>query len=761
MIDNDPRDTVWMCRAFAGLYASGATLVLATLGLHSGPDRSAPVIVVAAAVAYLVVALLLLSERRMTRSALALFPPLGTLLATVVVISGGTNAVAAYAMIYFWVVLATFAFFSPRAGLLNLVLVGAAYGAAITFRDPPAPVLRWVMGMGALTVAGLLVAVLKSQLIAMIDRLRRSATQQEAVARVGRRSLADADDGELATFAAAEVKNTVGAEQVLIFRRPGDKASFILDAAAGPAIAFGRRSIAADDEKLIRKALRSRGAVIEAAAVDDGGERSKNRIAVAIQGGRRPRRVLVAHFDSQFDRTDARFLEAVAAVLGDAERRRHAEDLLRRQALEDPLTGTPNRALFVDRLGEASIRAPRAGRQLGVFILGIDDFRLINDGLGHGAGDELLQRLAPRLRSTLFITDTVARLGSDEFAVLCEGLHEERDAVLVAERMLASLREPFEIDGSEVRISATMGLTISDGLADPNELIVRADAAMCRAKLQNRGGYLLFDETLRQRMQNRLQFEHALRGAVENRELQLFYQPIVALGDAEQRGSEALLRWRHSGLGPVSPGEFIPVAEESGAILPIGEWVLHEAFSQAAAWRAEDGDRAPLPLHVNVSPRQFAQRDFVELVARTLEQTGAEPSDIAVELTEHALVHDLAAAAVTLNELKEMGVITVLDDFGTGYSSLSHLKQLPIDIVKVDRLFVCNIETEPRDAAIVEAVVGIAGAFGMQVVAEGVETPAQAERLRELGCELAQGFLFGRPGPQLPATGRRVPGISA
>jgi len=305
-----------------------------------------------------------------------------------------------------------------------------------------------------------------------------------------------------------------------------------------------------------------------------------------------------------------------------------------------------------------------------------------------------------------------------------------------------------------------MGLTISDGLADSQELIVRADAAMCRAKLQNRGGYLLFDEALRQRMQNRLQFEHALRGAVANRELQLFYQPIVALDDASPRGSEALLRWRHSGLGPVSPGEFIPVAEESGAILTIGEWVLHEAFSRAAEWRLVDGDQAPLPLHVNVSPRQFAQRDFIELVERTLEQTGAAPGDIAVELTEHALVHDLAAAAVTLHSLKEMGVITVLDDFGTGYSSLSHLKQLPIDIVKVDRLFVSNLESEPRDAAIIEAVVGIAGAFGMQVVAEGVETPAQAEALRELGCELAQGFLFGRPGPQLPDAVRRVRGVS-
>jgi len=680
-------------------------------------------------------------------------------LATVVVVCGGRNAVAAYAMIYFWVVLATFAFFSTRTGLLNLALVGAAYGAAISFRDPPVPELRWVMGMGALTVAGLLVAVLKSQLVAMIDKLRRSAAQQEAVARIGRRSLADADDAELANFATAEVRTTVGAERVLVFRRPGDEAGFLLDAAAGP-VAVGRGSISAADQPLIRKALSGRGAVTDSADRSASGEEAGSRIAVAIQGGDVPRRVLVAHFGSEFDRADASFLEAVAAVLGDAERRRHAEELLRKQALEDPLTGTPNRALFVDRVGEASIRAPRAGRQLGVFVLGIDDFRLINDGLGHRAGDQLLQRLAPRLRSTLFMTDTVARLGSDEFAVLCEGLHGERDAVLVAERLLASLREPFEIDATEVRISATMGLTISDGLADSQELIVRADAAMCRAKLQNRGGYLLFDEALRQRMQNRLQFEHALRGAVANRELQLFYQPIVALDDASPRGSEALLRWRHSGLGPVSPGEFIPVAEESGAILTIGEWVLHEAFSRAAEWRLIDGDQAPLPLHVNVSPRQFAQRDFIELVERTLEQTGAAPGDIAVELTEHALVHDLAAAAVTLHSLKEMGVITVLDDFGTGYSSLSHLKQLPIDIVKVDRLFVSNLESEPRDAAIIEAVVGIAGAFGMQVVAEGVETPAQAEALRELGCELAQGFLFGRPGPQLPDAVRHVRGVS-
>jgi diguanylate cyclase (GGDEF)-like protein len=434
-------------------------------------------------------------------------------------------------------------------------------------------------------------------------------------------------------------------------------------------------------------------------------------------------------------------------VVGDANERQRVAEEREHRALHDHLTGRPNRSLFTDRLQEALLRSHQQGSLIAIFFLDIDDFKLINDGFGHGAGDEVLKAFGPRLREGLVMTDTVARFGGDEFAVLCEDVEGEAHAIEIAERLRKALIKPFQIGGAPYHVSASIGIALNTDSDGSEELIAHADAAMYRAKEKTRGGYEFFDQELRARVRMRLEFESALRSAPEGEQLHLVAQPIVALPEGTPVGSEVLLRWRHPELGPVSPAEFIPVAEESGAILPIGDWVLKEAFTLASRWRSDPYYRRFLPLHINISARQLAQLDLVPYVKEQLEATGARVRDLAFEITEHALLGDAGATVETLEGLQTLGFAIVLDDFGTGYSSLSHLKQFPIDTVKIDRSFVANLTSEKRDEAIVSAVLGMADAFAMDVVAEGIETPEQVAWLAKLGCRFGQGYYFAKPMP--------------
>ena len=427
--------------------------------------------------------------------------------------------------------------------------------------------------------------------------------------------------------------------------------------------------------------------------------------------------------------------------------RKRAEDQLSWQAHHDPLTGLPNRKLFVERLeGALERRAAPGGGRVAVLFVDLDNFKIVNDSLGHGAGDRLLEAVAERLRRVLRPDDVIARFGGDEFTVLLANVHDERHALRVADRLAGALRAPLVLDGEQRFITASVGLSLAgpgDDRAEPQALLRDADAAMYRAKELGKARCEVFDDSMRQRAVERLELESALRGAEARGELRLHYQPQVTLPEGRITGVEALLRWEHPEHGLIPPLRFIPIAEQTGVILPIGAWVIREACRQAAAW----GDPSLL-MSVNVSPRQLGAPEFVAVVAEALEETGLAPESLCLEITESAVLADADAALVMLRELKALGVKLAIDDFGVGHASLRHLRQLlPVDTLKIDKSFVDGILSDDDDSAIVEAVVRLAHSLGLEAVAEGVEHAEQAERLSGMLCQAAQGYHFARPLP--------------
>ena len=441
------------------------------------------------------------------------------------------------------------------------------------------------------------------------------------------------------------------------------------------------------------------------------------------------------------------FLEATANVLADAIERRRSEEEVQRQALHDPLTGLPNRTLFMDRLSLALNHCARRGTSVAVLFLDLDRFKLVNDSLGHGAGDELLCLLAGRLTDVLRPGDTVARFGGDEFCMICDDLAEPEMAIGIAQRMTEALASPFELGTTEQFVSSSVGIAVSGDLTRTAEdLVGEADAAMYRAKENGRGGLELFDAVMRGHASERLQVENDLRRALETGdELIAHYQPIVALDGGAIIGLEALVRWNHPERGVVAPDDFIPVAEESGAILAIGERVLRLACAEAVRWNATS--ERPLSVSVNLSPRQVSSPAIAATVAAVLEETGLDPAALTLEITEGVLVTESEATAQTLVDLKALGLRLVLDDFGTGYSSLAYLRRFPIDGLKIDRRFIGAMDGSAEDRTIVEAIVNMAAGLQIDVVAEGVETIEQADTLMRLGCLHAQGFYYARPMP--------------
>jgi diguanylate cyclase (GGDEF)-like protein len=448
----------------------------------------------------------------------------------------------------------------------------------------------------------------------------------------------------------------------------------------------------------------------------------------------------------------------VSTAIRDTTERHQAARRLEHQALHDPLTDLPNRALFLDRLEHALARSRRPGTSLAAYFCDVDDFKNVNDSLGHEVGDELLVALPPRLRQALRAGDTIARFGGDEFVILCEELASEAEAVRIAERIAEAFALPFELDGRPHHLSVSVGVVyVTGGRANASEVLRDADAAMYRAKAGGKGRFELFDARMRAALVARLKTEADLRAALADDQLCLYYQPLLSLQRDAFVGAEALVRWRHPTRGLLAPADFIGVAEDSGLIAPLGAWVLGEACRQAAAW-AHETQSAAAPygpafaapsrtVSVNLSPRQLSQSDVPELLDRALAESGAEPALIELEITESVLMEQSAAALATLRQLKELGVRLVLDDFGTGWSSLGYLKRFPIDALKIDREFVDGLGTESEDTAIVSAVLSMAEALELDVIAEGVETQQQLAWLREHGCGFAQGFLLGRPAP--------------
>lgn len=417
-----------------------------------------------------------------------------------------------------------------------------------------------------------------------------------------------------------------------------------------------------------------------------------------------------------------------------------------RQSLHDPLTGLPNRALCVDRIGQALSRAARARSTVAVLLLDVDEFKVVNDSLGHGAGDELLVELAARLRAVSRRGETIARMGGDEFVIVADGINAEDEVMALGERIQSVFREPFAIGGTHRQMTGSLGVALSGRGTHASELLRDADTAMYRVKGSGKGETRVFDQAHRIEFLQRIAVETGLRDAVHAGELEVYFQPIVDPITRQILAVEALSRWRHPELGWIQPGEFIPIAEESGLIVSLGQHVLREAVSQTAAWRRQRASALPLGVFVNVSPRELSERGFVPFVLETLTEFGLAPLDLALELTEHVIIDDRDEVVFeNLGELARLGIRLIIDDFGTGYSALSSLRRFPFAALKIDRCFVEEIDSLEARAPIIRALVGLGKTLSMMVIAEGVESQVQQDYLLRLGCDAEQGFGTGRP----------------
>ena len=451
-------------------------------------------------------------------------------------------------------------------------------------------------------------------------------------------------------------------------------------------------------------------------------------------------------------------VEGVIVTLRDVTERRQSERTLAHHALHDPLTGLPNRTLLLDRMHQAFARAEGGREDVVALFVDLDRFKVVNDSLGHAAGDELLVEVARRLASVVTPGDTVARLGGDEFVVLCMIPRDRAVLVDLAARLRSGLAElpdkilravaaPIRLVEAEVTITASMGVAVADpsGATSPEDVLGDADAAMYLAKERGRAGFEVFDPAVHERTGGRLTTESALRRALDQQELRLVFQPAFDLYTRRVVGVEALVRWKHPQRGLIDPAEFLPLAEETGLILPLGEWVLTEACALATRWSGRPGQERRI--WVNLSAQQVADPDLLGTVKRVLERTGLSPDQLGIELTETTLMHEAEPAIALLQALHELGVALALDDFGTGSSSLTYLHRFPVDVLKVDRSFVLNLGRDQRTSTIVKGVTAMAHALGMVVVAEGVEASDQLATLRGLGCDVAQGNFLARPMP--------------
>jgi diguanylate cyclase (GGDEF)-like protein/PAS domain S-box-containing protein len=588
-------------------------------------------------------------------------------------------------------------------------------------------------------------------------RLERRATEQAAVAALGELALEGGPLAALLDRAMEVAAEVLGVEFAQVLELGADERAFLLKAGVGFREGLVRNvSVSADwsESQAGFTLLTKEPVVLEDLARERRFEVSqilhqhdvRSGATVIIQGRGQPYGVLGAFSlrPHAFGPEDVGFLQAMANVLADAIDRFATEEETRRRGLHDPLTGLPNRTLVLDRIAHALARADRGEGSVAVLFLDVDNFKVVNDSLGHRAGDNLLRQLAARLSDAVRPADTVGRFGGDEFVVLCEDVTDEPMALRIAGRLARVFTEPFSLEGDDVHLaSASIGVVLRDGTQDnPEELLRDADAAMYRAKERGRSRVELFDTGMRARAIGRLQTEGDLRRALERDELRVAYQPIIALGDGSIRGFEALVRWEHPERGLLSPAQFIPVAEESGMIVGLGRVVLEEACRQSAHWSAIYG---PVPVHVNLSARQVADPNLVDSVAHVLRDSGLQPANLVLELTESSLLERVHSPGEALSRLKALGISLILDDFGTGYSSLSYLQQFPLSGLKIDRSFVAALGANNGDGAIVDAILRMARALGLEVVAEGLETEAHLDALRRLGCRYGQGYLFSRP----------------
>jgi len=445
--------------------------------------------------------------------------------------------------------------------------------------------------------------------------------------------------------------------------------------------------------------------------------------------------------------------DAVLVAIQDVTERNRLEHQLRYRAFHDSLTQLANRALFADRVDHALARQARTSRLIAVIVLDLDGFKTINDSLGHTAGDQLLVAAAQRIQNQLRPGDTAARLGGDEFAILLEDIEGVEEVTSLAERLLDVFALPFSVQSKQLLVSASVGVTLSQPGDGPEELVRNADMAMYRAKSEGKSCVRVYEPEMHDAALARLDLEAELRRALRGEDLVVYYQPTIRLRTGEVCGFEALVHWQHPTRGLLTPSEFIPLAEETGIIVELGRSVLAQACAQSAEWQAAHPD-LNLGIAVNLSPRQLLDARLIDDIAAVLVESGLDPRTLTLEITEGVLLADRKAAVARLHRLKELGVRVALDDFGTGYSSLSRLRELPIDLLKIDKAFIDGVADDTESIGLVEAILRMAETLALDTIAEGVEFEEQAERLALLGSEYVQGYLYSRP---LPA--EEIPGF--
>jgi diguanylate cyclase (GGDEF)-like protein/PAS domain S-box-containing protein len=704
-------------RALAYLFLGGATLPLLTIAFLALPaDTSVPGSLVLVSLALITGAVRFWGADRLP----AWFAPVALAFGTVLVggdvyFAGtiGVNNEMLYVLVAFY----AFYFLPGRVALAEIAFVGATYAVALMMRSEANPAARWLLTMGTLVLAGVLMATLVARLERMVRRLSEREEKLRQAEERFRSSFDDAPigmaivglDGRWVRVNQAFAHLTgYGIEQLvgMSFQDLTPPEDLVHDLPALDALVSGQQSTHHAEKRYVR----ADGEIVWVLLT----------VSVVHDSAGQP-----VHMISQMQ---------------DVTARKTAEDELAERALHDPLTGLPNRILFADRVEVALARIERTSAPLAVFFVDLDRFKLVNDSLGHAIGDRMLLEVGKRLIAVVRPADTVSRFGGDEFTILCENT-DKRAASVVAKRILDALATPIVVDGHELFASASIGIAVGvDHRAKADEMLRDADAAMYRAKEQGHSRFALFDGGLRLQATERLELENDLRRAIERDELFLLYQPDVDLATGEIHGVEALVRWQHPHRGRLSPHQFIPIAEESGLIAGLGEWVVAEACRQLRSWHDEGH---PLSVSVNISPRQLADPNLPNVIHSALDSSGANPAALCLEITESAAVE---AGSVTLAALRGRGVRLALDDFGAGFSSLHQIRRLPqVDTLKIDRSFVEELGRHPADTAILAAIVGMARALRMVTVAEGIQNEAQARTLREIGCDRGQGYHFGCP----------------